>query len=163
MRFESTSLRLCRYLPAATTSWYSVAPRPRVPGFSKRPAVANPAAVVQRQDDVSSAREILIHGIGVRGSSTCNASRAAVWRIGPPCRKMRAGCFSPGFKFLGTKNLCVQLDSVRRLEDGWIHGRQLKSRSKILRPCLRGQGARHTIRARVVTYGRAGSAAPDPK
>ena len=35
-------------------------------GFSKRPAVADPAAIIQRQDNVSAAHEVLIHRIGIR-------------------------------------------------------------------------------------------------
>src|SRR5215467_8566386 len=34
--------------------------------FTKRTAVANAAAIVERENDVATAREILIHGVGIR-------------------------------------------------------------------------------------------------
>src|SRR5207245_2513641 len=87
--------------------------------FTERAAIANAAAVIQREDNVTAAREILIHGVGIRvvvhvvPAEKHLANRAAV-------QKNQRGTLVAGFGLLWNKQLAVDFEAIGGFEDGLL-------------------------------------------
>src|SRR2546428_6238566 len=91
--------------------------------FAEGAAVANAAAVVECEDDVAAAGEVLVHGIRIR----------VVVHVMPPEQHLanRSAMKKNQSRTLFTrlpsrrgKNLCVQFEAIRRFEDGLLRNYQ---------------------------------------
>src|SRR5205814_6653067 len=87
--------------------------------FAEGAAVADAAAVIERENDVAAAGEILIHGIGIRVVvHVVPAEKHLANR--PTVKKNQRGTLFAWLCAHGNKELAVDFEAVSRFEDGLL-------------------------------------------
>src|SRR6266478_1334687 len=81
-------------------------------GFAKRAAVADSAAVIQREDHVTAAGEILIHGVGIRVVVHVMPAEEHLAH-GAAMEENQRGVLLSRLQSGWHKKLCVEFESVR--------------------------------------------------
>src|SRR5215831_13464896 len=105
--------------------------------FTERAAIANTAAVIERENDIAAASEILVHGVGIRvvvyvvPAEEHLANRAAV-------KKNQSGALVARLCSSKNKKLAMQFEAVNGFEDGLLRNDEAVS-GKLFRPSFRSK------------------------